>query len=337
MAITLIQAPPPLRYTQNPLRWVLGTDSTNPFVRILVQVLVETYTGSGEWQFVAEVAISPTAGQAVFLLNDKLRAYLAPEPPIFFDGVTLPAHGPCKPYKLRWAEVLPTDQKTTDTFHQAVGVPAYYTLATALVEGNTLRIIAESTDVATLAAEVKLDSAAPINVATWAVEQDRATAYITVPAGITNSNIRIPSGITIRILRPGLVYSEYTTPRGILLGGQRREQFAKPLPPPADPVITAEGGIEVISIVLTTFDSTATHELWRSLTELGGYAPIATLAPGVSTYEDEDVADGTTYFYKAMAYNEDASSNFSNVAEATVLALFEIYAADPSNNNTEIG
>lgn len=337
MAITLLSSPPALRYTQNPLLWRFSTDSTDPFLRIVVQILVETYTGSGEWQFVGEMSKPPIGGICEFRLNDKLRPYVSPEAPSFLDGSTAPARNICKPYKIRWSEATNTDQRATDTFYFATGAAQYFTLASVLAEGNTLRLVAETTDIAKLAAEVKLDSSDPIDLTGWVLEHDRCSLYYTVPAGVTNSNLRVPAGISIRVLRPGIAWSAYTEPRAILLGGLRREQFAKPLPPPAAPGLAAVAGLDGITLTVTdNTEGTAPHEIWVSATSGSGFSLLTTLDIGDTVHPHTPLAGGTTRYYLARAINADSQSAWSEEVSATVIDLWQISASTPENDNANI-
>ena len=46
------------------------------------------------------------------------------------------------------------------------------------------------------------------------------------------------------------------------------------------------------------------YEIWRSREPNGGYVRIATVGRRSTDYLDDDVRNGTTYFYAVMAFDE---------------------------------
>jgi subtilisin family serine protease len=54
-------------------------------------------------------------------------------------------------------------------------------------------------------------------------------------------------------------------------------------------------------------------------TNCGNFAPVATVAANVTSYQNTGLAAGTTYTYRVRAYNNDGNSAYSNTAAATTL------------------
>ena len=62
-------------------------------------------------------------------------------------------------------------------------------------------------------------------------------------------------------------------------------------------------------------------DVYRSDTESGTYTKIGTAAKNATTYADNNLADGATYFYKVKATNANGESAYSNVATLTLPVL----------------
>ncbi|MCG8401943.1 MAG: fibronectin type III domain-containing protein, partial [Firmicutes bacterium] len=64
-------------------------------------------------------------------------------------------------------------------------------------------------------------------------------------------------------------------------------------------------------------DNETGFEIHRSLTAGSGHALVTTVAANVTTYTDNSLTSGTTYYYQVRAVNGAGSSAFSNEASAT--------------------
>jgi len=78
-------------------------------------------------------------------------------------------------------------------------------------------------------------------------------------------------------------------------------------------------------LTLTWIDSSTSElgsSIERSTGTAGAFGEIGTTGPGVTSYTDLTVADGTTYCYRVRGFNATAYSGYSNVACATVAQIF---------------
>ncbi len=74
------------------------------------------------------------------------------------------------------------------------------------------------------------------------------------------------------------------------------------------------------SIVLKWNDNSTTESgfrIYRSLSQTTGFAQIASVASGISTYTDNGLEAGTTYYYRIRAYNDAGYSGYTLVAGFT--------------------
>jgi hypothetical protein len=93
-----------------------------------------------------------------------------------------------------------------------------------------------------------------------------------------------------------------------------------------DWVYTASGPAAPHGLVVTSTAPDSADLMWKSTTPdedgfqvsrsrypNGPFTPVATLAAGVTAYQDTGLLAGTTYFYRVQAFNVDGTSGFSNV------------------------
>ena len=59
------------------------------------------------------------------------------------------------------------------------------------------------------------------------------------------------------------------------------------------------------------------YDVDRSTTSTGGFAQIATVGSGATSYSDTGLTASTTYYYEVDAVNATTTSAFSNIANAT--------------------
>jgi hypothetical protein len=80
--------------------------------------------------------------------------------------------------------------------------------------------------------------------------------------------------------------------------------------------ILTDGPAESGQLHLSWVDNTGGQAYFSIERKAGGgvYEPLATLASGVATYTDTQVAAGFVYCYRVQAYNDTGASGFSNEA-----------------------
>lgn len=90
-------------------------------------------------------------------------------------------------------------------------------------------------------------------------------------------------------------------------------------PFPAAPSNLIAATVDTSSINLTWTDNSDNEDgfsVYRSIVLNSGWAFIADLSQNTTSYVDNDLIDGTKYFYKVNAYNAAGSSEFSNIDSA---------------------
>jgi subtilase family serine protease len=92
--------------------------------------------------------------------------------------------------------------------------------------------------------------------------------------------------------------------------------------PPATPAnLTASAGDGSVTLNWTASTGAASYNLYRSTTSGGeGFTPIKT-GIASTTYIDNTVTNGVTYYYEVSASNNEGTSGLSNQASATPAAL----------------
>ena len=92
-----------------------------------------------------------------------------------------------------------------------------------------------------------------------------------------------------------------------------------PLLKPAAPSELEADAVSSSEIELNWTDNAANEEgfiLERSMTQSSGYTEIDDLDADTTSYEDEDVEESITYFYRIKAYNDNGDSAYSALASA---------------------
>ncbi|MBN2272722.1 MAG: fibronectin type III domain-containing protein [Bacteroidales bacterium] len=93
--------------------------------------------------------------------------------------------------------------------------------------------------------------------------------------------------------------------------------------PDAPANLTASGQTKT-SVTLKWTDNANNEQgfiIYRSLSSSGNFTEIANVAAGIVTYTDTLLLHSTAYYYKICAYNIDGNSSFTQVLEASTLAL----------------
>jgi hypothetical protein len=101
--------------------------------------------------------------------------------------------------------------------------------------------------------------------------------------------------------------------------------------PPTTPVALAATALSQTEIDLAWEDYGGDEDgirIERSLTGVGAWTEIATVAQGVTTYSDTGLSASTQYFYRVRSYS---SATYSNVASATTLGLDSYLVGDGHN------
>jgi hypothetical protein len=73
--------------------------------------------------------------------------------------------------------------------------------------------------------------------------------------------------------------------------------------------------------------ATADFNIERQTLASGTYDPLATTGPGITTYADSAVVEGTTYCYRVKASNSFGDSDYSNEACGSPAAGFVLTVA----------
>ena len=97
--------------------------------------------------------------------------------------------------------------------------------------------------------------------------------------------------------------------------------------PPVDPSALVANTVSTSEIGLTWQDNSTDEtgfEIHRSLTAGSGFALITTTAANATTYTDNGLLSGTTYYYKVRAVNATGPSAFSNEAMATTQSTVRV-------------
>jgi len=97
-----------------------------------------------------------------------------------------------------------------------------------------------------------------------------------------------------------------------------------PTSAPAAPTDLTADVASSTSVELNWVDAATSEDgysIERSLTSGSGFAEIATVGANTSTYTDEGLETGTTYYYRVRAYNDVGYSEYSNEAGATPIQL----------------
>lgn len=297
-------------------------------MQIAVQVLIERSPNSGIWDFVGEYVQQVDVDKKVtFDLSRKLRAYLKKNPPSFFDQAVTAAPDICRRYKLRYGEKSPTSEELVQTIYQATGSAAYIDLLEDITTGDLIRLVAESTDITTLDAQVKIDETSPVDLDGWVQEHDRSSLYWTAGADYTDENLQVPSGISIRLYKNAIDWSAYTTEgeHAVLLGGLSFEAVGKPVGPPENAIndFVVTSGLSAISSDFTP-DAGFHNEVWRSSNATTGFTLLKVLDPGVTDINDTTAVPGTIYYYKVRPIKGTVTGLFSNVDSGQIYDALKI-------------
>ncbi|GEM_PF-3244554 len=323
MAITIQTAPAFQGFSQNPLLWILTTD-TAPAPRLYMQVVIETEPYSDDWLFVGTFHEDIDAdGLAKFDLSRILGDWLEHDPPGFPDIAPSVASNVNRRYKLRHAEGIYGARTQLGTLYQATGSADYIDLDFDFTAGTSYILIAESIDTAQLDSLVKLDSTTPVDLQGWVLEGQRSVLYFNPVSTYANKDLELPSGVAITIYESNAPWSNYTDPQAVLKGGFESSQIALPPAPPDAPTgmtATKDSFIKVDLALVDQSGGTAEHRIWVS--QLGpdtGYTLLDTWSAGQKSGSHTNVVPGTQYWYRAEAVvGGSGSQEFSNVATATV-------------------
>jgi phosphodiesterase/alkaline phosphatase D-like protein len=101
--------------------------------------------------------------------------------------------------------------------------------------------------------------------------------------------------------------------------------------PPSAPSGLSASAVSSTQINLSWTDNSGNEDgfkIERSLSAASGFLQIAAVGANVTTYSDTGVGPDTTYYYRVCAYNEAASSAYSNTASATTS---QVVPAPPTN------
>jgi chitodextrinase len=108
--------------------------------------------------------------------------------------------------------------------------------------------------------------------------------------------------------------------------GYSNELYAKTLPlnPPAAPAELHTSDITKHSINLVWTDNSDNEDgfiIERSISLTGGFTQVANVESNIAAYTDNDLTPGYTYYYRIKAFNEDGTSDYSNILEIKTLSL----------------
>lgn len=71
--------------------------------------------------------------------------------------------------------------------------------------------------------------------------------------------------------------------------------------------------------------------IWRRIGSVGSFSEIASVSPNVTSYQNNGLAAGVTYFYRVTAINASGESNESNEASATTPGVSQTPPVAPSS------
>ncbi len=112
------------------------------------------------------------------------------------------------------------------------------------------------------------------------------------------------------------------------------------LPAPAIPSSLSAGNVTTSSVTLNWKNNdtyAAGFRIDRSASPTSGFLQIASPAAGITSYTDSNLSEGTTYYYRMMAYNSTGNSAWSSTVSATTSAVVmdqsSLLAYWPLDNN----
>lgn len=100
--------------------------------------------------------------------------------------------------------------------------------------------------------------------------------------------------------------------------------YSFPIPVPVDPTVLGATAVSPTQINLGWTDNSINEtgfKIERSPDGSTGWSNIASLGLNVTTYADTGLSPETTYYYRVYAQNHSGDSSFTNVANATTLAV----------------
>ena len=90
-----------------------------------------------------------------------------------------------------------------------------------------------------------------------------------------------------------------------------QERLAGSLPPARPRGVSSISGDGEVTVVWFANEepNLAGYEIWRSLEAQSGYGKLATLGPSATTYTDDDVVNGRTYYYALLAFDDGGNES----------------------------
>jgi len=94
-------------------------------------------------------------------------------------------------------------------------------------------------------------------------------------------------------------------------------------PPSVNPPSNLTAAAVSSSQINLSWQDNSTNEdgfrIYRKTGQAGTYSQIATAGPGVTSFSDYGLSQGTTYYYEVSSFNATSESSYSNEASATTL------------------